>query len=58
MATHSGTLAWKIPWMEKPGRLQSMESQRVGHNFTFLCEFTSFGGGGWVFLLEDIRNQK
>ena len=27
MATHSGTLAWKIPWMEKPGRLQSMRSQ-------------------------------
>ena len=31
-ATHSGTLAWKIPWMEKPGRLQSMGSQRVGHD--------------------------
>ena len=30
MATHSSTLAWKIPWMEKPGRLQSMGSQRVG----------------------------
>ena len=29
MATHSGTLAWKIPWMEEPGRLQSMGSQRV-----------------------------
>ena len=27
MATHSSTLAWKIPWMEEPGRLQSMESQ-------------------------------
>ena len=32
MATHSRTLARKIPWMEKPGRLQSVESQRVGHN--------------------------
>ena len=32
MATHSSTLAWKIPWMEKPGRLQSMGSQRVGHD--------------------------
>ena len=31
MAIHSSTLAWKIPWMEKHGRLQSMESQRVGH---------------------------
>ena len=32
MATHSSILAWKIPWTEKPGRLQSMESQRVGHD--------------------------
>ena len=32
MATHSGILAWKIPWMEEPGRLQSMGSQRVGHD--------------------------
>ena len=33
MATHSSTLAWKIPWTEKPGRLQSMGSRRVGHNW-------------------------
>ena len=32
VATHSSTLAWKIPWTEKPGRLQSMGSQRVGHD--------------------------
>ena len=32
MATHSTTLAWKIPWMEEPGRLQSMGSHRVGHD--------------------------
>ena len=32
MTTHSSTLAWKIPWMEEAGRLQSMGSQRVGHN--------------------------
>ena len=32
MATHSNTLPWRIPWREKPGRLQSMGSQRVGHN--------------------------
>ena len=32
MATHSSTLAWKIPWMEEPDRLQSMGSQRVGHD--------------------------
>ena len=31
MATHSSTLAWRIPWREKSGRLQSMGSQRVGH---------------------------
>ena len=32
MATHSSIRAWKIPWTEKPGRLQSMGSQRVGHD--------------------------
>ena len=32
MATHSSILAWKIPWTVEPGRLQSMESQRVGHD--------------------------
>ena len=31
MALHSSTLAWKIPWMEEPGRLHSMGSLRVGH---------------------------
>ena len=47
MAPHSSTLAWKIPWMEEPGRLQSMGSLRVGHNwatslslFTFTFAFT------------------
>ena len=33
MATHSSTLAWKNPWMEEPDRLQSMGSQRVGHDW-------------------------
>ena len=32
MATHSSTLAWRIPWTEEPGRLQSTGSQRVGHD--------------------------
>ena len=32
MATHSSILAWRIPWTEKPSRLQSMGSQRIGHN--------------------------
>ena len=41
MATHSSTLAWKIPWTEGPGRLQSMGSLGVGHNWvTSLSLFT------------------
>ena len=41
MATHSSTLAWKIPWTEEPGRLQSMGSRRVGHDWlTSLSLFT------------------
>ena len=41
MAPHCSTLAWKIPWMEEPGRLQSMGSLRVGHNWaTSLSLFT------------------
>ena len=41
MATYSSTLAWKIPWMEEPGRLQSMGSVRVRHDrdFTFTFHF-------------------
>ena len=42
MATHSGALAWKIPWMEKPGGLQSMGSQRVGHDWVISLHFTSY----------------
>ena len=41
MAPHSGTLAWKIPWAEEPGRLQSMASLRVTHDWaTWLSLFT------------------
>ena len=41
MAPHSSTLAWKIPWMEEPGGLQSMGSRRVGHGWvTSLSLFT------------------
>ena len=41
MAHRSSTLAWKIPWTEEPGRLQSIGSQRVGHDrdFTFTFHF-------------------
>ena len=35
MAPHSSTFAWKIPWTDEPGGLQSMELLRVRHNFTF-----------------------
>ena len=40
MATHSGIVAWRIPWTEEPGGLQSMGSQKVRHNWatnTLLC---------------------
>ena len=42
MVTHSCILAWRIPWMEKPGRLQSMGSQRVGQlsDFTYLLTYS------------------
>ena len=39
MATHSSTLAWRIPWREELGRLQSMGSQRVGHNWVTFFSF-------------------
>ena len=37
MATHSSVIAWRIPWTEKPGRLQSMGSHRVGHDWSDLA---------------------
>ena len=40
MAPHSSTLAWKIPWMEEPGRLQSMGSLRVGHDLATSLHFS------------------
>ena len=39
MATHSSTLAWKIPWMEEPGRLQAVGSQRLGHEWATSLHF-------------------
>ena len=42
MATHSSTLAWKIPWMEEPGGLQSMVSQLSDFTFTFTFHFHLF----------------
>ena len=56
MATYSRTLAWKIPWMEKPGRLQSTGSQRAGHDretslslfFSFIEGLATYGLGNTV----------
>ena len=39
MAPHSSTLAWKIPWAEEPGRLQSMGSRKVGYDFPLTFRF-------------------
>ena len=44
MAPHSSTLAWKIPWTEEPGGLQSMGSLRVGHDY-FLLSCIGEGNG-------------
>ena len=41
MATHSSVVAWRIPWTEKPGRLQSMGSHRVGHDWSDLAAESS-----------------
>ena len=41
MATHSSVLAWRIPWMEKPGGLQSMGSHRVGHYWSDLARYSN-----------------
>ena len=44
MAAHSSILAWRIPWTEEPGRLPSMGSQRVGHNWvTFKKQISDIG---------------
>ena len=45
MAPHSSTLAWKIPWTEQPGRLQSMGSLRVGHDWATSCSRIGEGNG-------------
>ena len=45
MAPHSSTLAWKIPWAEEPGRLQSMGSWRVGHNWVTSLSLPCIGEG-------------
>ena len=46
MATHSSTLAWRIPWTEEPGGLQSMGSLRVGHDWVTSLSLFTFTGEG------------
>ena len=56
MATHSSILAWQIPWTEKPGGLQSMGLQKVGHNLVSKQQTITFGNYGiisWELLLVD-----
>ena len=45
MATHSSTLAWKSGWVEEPGRLQSMGSLRVGHDWATSLSLSCIGEG-------------
>ena len=62
MAPHSSTLAWKMPWMEEPGRLQSMGSLRVGtteqlhFHFSLSCIGEGNGNPLQYFCLENPRD--
>ena len=64
MATHSSILAWKIPWMEEPGRLQSMGSRRVGHterlhfHFSLSCIGEGNGNPLQCSCLENPRDSR
>ena len=55
MATHSSVLAWRIPWTEKPGRLQSMASHRVGHDWSDLAAAAAAGRPG---VLQSMGSQR
>ena len=56
IVTHSSILAWRIPWTEEPGRLQSTGSQRVGHNWATSPHFKSSGEtrclNAWVWVIS------
>ena len=55
-ATHSSILAWKIPWMEDPGRLQFIGSQRVGYDratsLSFFLSALENDGSSWTFITK------
>ena len=61
MAPHSSTLAWKTPWTEEPGRLQSMGSLRVGHDWATSLSLSCIGEGNGnplrCFCLENPRDK-
>ena len=52
MAPHSSTIAWKIPWEEEPGRLQSMGLQRVGHDWATSLHFIPEWSSGFPYCLQ------
>ena len=56
MATHSSTLAWRIPWTEEPGWLQCMGSQRAGHDFTFIFTLIRMDYYNLIIKLDYISN--
>ena len=71
MATHSSTLAWKIPWIEEPGRLQSIGPQRVGHDWATsllpvpnpthglrVCSFEKLGRTFGLWGRDNTKSQK
>ena len=60
MATHSSTLAWKIPWLEEPGRLQSTGSLRVKHSWQlhFYFSLSCIGEGNAILLPGEYQGQK
>ena len=56
MATHSSTLAWKIPWTEEPGGLPSMGSHRVGHDWSDLAAAADRNHSNLLKLIKDISS--
>ena len=64
MAPHSSTLAWKIPWTEEPGRLQSVESLRVGHDRAIshtqpnTGEGNPMDGGAWWAAVHGVAKSR
>ena len=50
LATHSSILAWRIPWTEEPDGLQSMGSQRLGHDGSNLAHIVDVSGDSFIFI--------